>query len=87
MQLFKRCGKLLNEYAKKESISDLNTPDIHWTFTMLGRPIPKDYYRPCNNEERQRLTFMEDDYGRLKEEHFCQVCKIQKFDKEREEAE
>ena len=34
-QLFLRCGKLLKEYAKKESISDLNTPDLHWVFTKL----------------------------------------------------
>ena len=59
MQLFKRCGNLLREYAEKESISDLNTPDIHWLFTTLGLPIPKDYYRPWNNEERQRLNFLE----------------------------
>ncbi len=46
LQLFRRCGNLLLKYAEKESISDLNTPDIHWVFSKLGLAIPKDYYSP-----------------------------------------
>ena len=84
LQDIKRCGKLLRKYAEKESISDLNKPDLHWMFTMLGLPIPKEYYRPWNNEERQRLNFLEDENGPLKADHFAQSCKIQKFDKEKE---
>ena len=86
MQQFKKCGKLLHEYAKKESISDLNTPDIHWLFTMLGLPIPKDYYRPWNNEERQRLTLLEDEYDWLKHDHFEKANKLQKIGIERKET-
>ena len=51
---------------------------------MLGLPIPKEYYRPWNNEERQRLNLLEDENGPLKADHFAQSCKIQKFDKEKE---